>query len=115
MQHIVQATKQHLFSARLRRYSQPNTTALHVLSLSHVSLALKYEPGSTAMRTKHALIDYTMVLFHHLNDKFDMSQAVVTMHDSMHYIPGIIHSPSMIPCPLLKLCVFFSEKRCYWA
>ena len=56
MQYIfVQATKQHLFSARLSRYTQPNMTALHVLSLSHVSLALGYEPGSAATRTKQTL------------------------------------------------------------
>ena len=60
MQYIfVPATKQHLFSARLSRYTQPNMTALHVLSLSHVSLGLRYELGSTATRTKQALRSYT--------------------------------------------------------
>ena len=63
MQYIfVQATKQHLFSARLSRYIQPNMTALHVLSLSHVSLALRYEPGSTATRTKQALTPSSLSL-----------------------------------------------------
>ena len=43
MQYIfIQATKHHLFSASLSRYTQPNMTALHVLSLSYVSLALRY-------------------------------------------------------------------------
>jgi hypothetical protein len=56
MQHIfMQVTKQHLFLARLSRYSQPNMTALHVLGLFHVSLALRYELGSTAALTKQAL------------------------------------------------------------
>ena len=56
MQYIfVQTTKHHLFSASLSKYTQPNMTALHVLSLSHMSLALRYEPGSTATRTKQTL------------------------------------------------------------
>ena len=53
MQYIfIQATKQHLFSARLSRRSQPNMIRSHALSLSHVSQALRYEPGSTSTRTK---------------------------------------------------------------
>jgi hypothetical protein len=55
MQHIfIRATKQHLFSASLSRCSQPNMTGSHTLSLSHVSLAPRYEPGSTSTRTKQA-------------------------------------------------------------
>ena len=67
MQYIfVQTTNQHLFSTRLSRYTQPNMTALHVLRLSHVSLALRYEPGSTATRTKQALSNWLHCIALHL-------------------------------------------------
>jgi hypothetical protein len=56
MQRIfVQATKQYLFSAMLSRYSQPNMTLLHALSMSHVSLPLRYQPCCAGTRTKQAL------------------------------------------------------------
>jgi hypothetical protein len=40
------AIKQHLVSVMLNKYIQPNTI-VYSLNLSHVSLASKYEPGST--------------------------------------------------------------------
>jgi len=63
MQHIfIQVTKEHLFLASLSQYSQPNTIGLHMLGLSHVSLAPIYQLGSTSTRSKQPLYHYLYTL-----------------------------------------------------
>jgi hypothetical protein len=62
IQHVfIQSTKQHLFSTRLSRYMEQNTTVLHALSLSYGSLVLRYEPGSTGTRTDHTPDDWLLL------------------------------------------------------